>query len=115
MGSAGTRRFSHRCSGGPSVPPPTPACRPALHPRDVRSGCGVRLDDRDTIVGTRDPRIDAYIAGAADFARPILMDVREAVHAACPNVEETMKWRFPHFMYKGMLCGVAAFKHHAAL
>jgi len=66
-------------------------------------------------VGTRDPRIDAYIAGAADFARPILMDVREAVHAACPNVEETMKWRFPHFMYKGMLCGVAAFKHHAAL
>jgi len=26
-----------------------------------------------------------------------------------------MKWRFPHFVYKGMLCGVAAFKQHAAL
>jgi uncharacterized protein YdeI (YjbR/CyaY-like superfamily) len=26
-----------------------------------------------------------------------------------------MKWRFPHFVYKGMLCGVAAFKNHAAL
>jgi uncharacterized protein YdeI (YjbR/CyaY-like superfamily) len=66
-------------------------------------------------MGKRDPRVDAYIATAADFAQPILTDVREAVHAACPNVEETMKWRFPHFVYKGMLCGVAAFKQHAAL
>jgi len=66
-------------------------------------------------MGKRDPRVDAYIANAADFAQPILADVREAVHAACPNVEETMKWRFPHFVYKGMLCGVAAFKQHAAL
>ncbi len=66
-------------------------------------------------MGKRDPRVDAYIANAADFAQPILTDVREAVHAACPNVEETMKWRFPHFVYKGMLCGVAAFKQHAAL
>jgi uncharacterized protein YdeI (YjbR/CyaY-like superfamily) len=66
-------------------------------------------------MGKRDPRVDAYIVNAADFAQPILTDVREAVHAACPNVEETMKWRFPHFVYKGMLCGVAAFKQHAAL
>jgi hypothetical protein len=66
-------------------------------------------------MGKRDPRVDAYIANAADFAQPILTDVRDAVHAACPNVEETMKWRFPHFVYKGMLCGVAAFKQHAAL
>jgi uncharacterized protein YdeI (YjbR/CyaY-like superfamily) len=66
-------------------------------------------------MGKRDPRVDAYIANAGDFARPILTDVREAVHAACPNVEETMKWRFPHFVYKGMLCGVAAFRQHAAL
>jgi hypothetical protein len=66
-------------------------------------------------MGKRDPRVDAYIANAADFAQPILTDVREAVHAACPDVEETMKWRFPHFVYKGMLCGVAAFKNHASL
>ena len=65
-------------------------------------------------MGKRDPRVDAYIANAADFAQPILTDIREAVHAACPDVEETMKWRFPHFVYKGMLCGVAAFKQHAA-
>jgi uncharacterized protein YdeI (YjbR/CyaY-like superfamily) len=36
------------------------------------------------------------------------------VHAACPEVEEAMKWSFPHFMYKGMLCGMAAFKEHCA-
>jgi uncharacterized protein YdeI (YjbR/CyaY-like superfamily) len=34
------------------------------------------------------------------------------VHAGCPEVEETLKWSAPHFMYKGMLGGMAAFKHH---
>src|SRR5215207_308230 len=65
-------------------------------------------------MGTRDPRIDAYIADSADFARPILTHLREVVHAACPDVEETMKWAFPHFMYKGMLCSMASFKQHCA-
>lgn len=66
-------------------------------------------------MATRDPRIDAYIAKSADFAKPILVQIREVVHAACPDVEETMKWSFPHFMYKGMLCSMAAFKEHCAL
>jgi uncharacterized protein YdeI (YjbR/CyaY-like superfamily) len=65
-------------------------------------------------MGKRDPRVDAYIAKAADFAKPILTELRDAVHAACPTVEETMKWSFPHFMYKGMLCSMASFKNHAA-
>ena len=65
-------------------------------------------------MGTRDPRIDAYIAKSADFARPILTHLREIVHAACPEVEETMKWSNPHFTYKGMLGGMAAFKEHCA-
>jgi hypothetical protein len=30
------------------------------------------------------------------------------------DVEEAMKWSFPHFMYKGMLCSMASFKQHAA-
>src|SRR3954453_23476000 len=63
-------------------------------------------------MGSRDPRIDQYIARAPDFARPILTHLREVVHAACPEVEETMKWNFPHFQYRGMLCGMAAFKAH---
>ncbi len=62
----------------------------------------------------KDPRIDAYIAKAADFAKPILNHLRKLVHAACPDVEETMKWSFPHFDYKGMLCSMAAFKEHCA-
>jgi uncharacterized protein YdeI (YjbR/CyaY-like superfamily) len=36
------------------------------------------------------------------------------VHKACPGVTETMKWSFPHFEYKGILCSMAAFKHHCA-
>ncbi len=66
-------------------------------------------------MGTRDARVDAYIAKSADFARPILEHIREVVHAACPNVVETMKWSFPHFDYKGMMCGMSAFKEHCAL
>src|SRR5262245_57422747 len=65
-------------------------------------------------MGTRDARIDAYIAKSAEFARPILTHLRELVHSACPDVEETMKWSFPHFMYKGMLCSMASFKEHCA-
>ena len=65
-------------------------------------------------MGTTDPRIDAYIAKSADFAKPILGHLREVVHAACPEVEETMKWSMPHFMYEGMLCAMAAHKHHCS-
>jgi len=61
-----------------------------------------------------DPRIDAYIERQADFARPILQHLRETVHSACPEGEETLKWSMPHFLYKGeMLAGMAAFKQHA--
>jgi uncharacterized protein YdeI (YjbR/CyaY-like superfamily) len=65
-------------------------------------------------MATRDPRIDAYIARSADFAQPILTHIRNLVHEACPDVEETMKWSFPHFLYKGMLCSMASFKEHCA-
>lgn len=65
-------------------------------------------------MGKKDPRVDAYIAKSADFARPILQHLRSAVHKACPGVAETMKWSFPHFDYKGMMCSMAAFKRHCA-
>ncbi len=64
---------------------------------------------------TRDPRIDAYIDRQADFARPILEHVRALVHETCPDVEETIKWSMPTFVYGGgILCGMAAFKQHAS-
>src|SRR5437868_6856179 len=66
-------------------------------------------------MGKRDKRVDAYIAKSAEFARPILETIREAVHEGCPDVKETIKWSFPHFDYKGILCGMAAFKEHCAL
>lgn len=59
-----------------------------------------------------DPRVDDYIAKSAPFARPILQKIRAAVHAGCPDVEETMKWSFPHFMHHGILCSMASFKSH---
>ena len=61
-----------------------------------------------------DPRIDAYIAGQADFARPILDHLRAAIHAVCAQAEETLKWGMPAFMYKGeILASMASFKEHA--
>lgn len=64
-------------------------------------------------MSSKDPRVDAYIRKSVPFAQPILLHLRAVVHAASPKIEETMKWSFPHFMYKGMLCGMAAFKAHA--
>ena len=64
-------------------------------------------------MGKRDPRVDAYIARSPDFAKPILIHIRDVVHDACPGVEEDLKWSTPSFMYKGILCGMAAFKQHA--
>ncbi|HVM87356.1 MAG TPA: DUF1801 domain-containing protein [Puia sp.] len=65
-------------------------------------------------MGKKDARIDAYIAKSADFAKPILTHLRELVHKTCPDAEETMKWSFPHFDYKGIMCSMAAFKRHCA-
>lgn len=63
----------------------------------------------------RDPRIDAYIERQAEFARPILVWLRARVHAACPDVEEGIKWGMPAFSHHGRpLANMAAFKAHAS-
>jgi uncharacterized protein YdeI (YjbR/CyaY-like superfamily) len=66
------------------------------------------------VMGKRDKRIDTYILKSADFAIPILNHLRALIHVTCPEVEETMKWSFPHFDYKGTMCSMASFKHHCA-
>ena len=60
-------------------------------------------------------------AKSAEFAKPILIHLRELIHDNCPTVIETMKWSFPHFTYKGpadrtprILCSMASFKQHCA-
>lgn len=61
---------------------------------------------------TVDPRVDAYIDKANDFAKPVLTHLRTLVHETCPEVVETLKWSMPSFEYKGILCGFASFKEH---
>jgi uncharacterized protein YdeI (YjbR/CyaY-like superfamily) len=65
-------------------------------------------------MGKRDISVDNYISKSADFAKPILNHLRNLVHEACPENEEKIKWSFPCFDYKGMLCSMAAFKQHCA-
>ncbi len=66
-------------------------------------------------MGTRDPHIDAYIERSNEFARPILMHLRQVIHSTCPTVQETTKWSVPFFMYGGSnLASMAAFKQHCA-
>lgn len=62
-----------------------------------------------------DPRVDAYIAAKEAFARPILEELRARVHAACPEVGETIKWGAPFFTVAGTpIANMAAFKAHVA-
>ena len=53
------------------------------------------------------PKVDAYIAKSASFARPILERIRKAFHKGCPQLEETIKWGTPTFEYKGMVWGIS--------
>jgi uncharacterized protein YdeI (YjbR/CyaY-like superfamily) len=63
----------------------------------------------------KDPRVDAYIARSADFAKPILNRIRKLVHTLCRDVTETIKWNAPFYEHKGILLATPAFKHHCAL
>ena len=63
----------------------------------------------------RDPRVDAYIAKSADFAKPILTHFRAVVDDACPDATENIKWSTPSWDYAGsLLCSMAAFKQHCS-
>lgn len=63
----------------------------------------------------RDPRVDAFIARAPDFAQPILARLRADFHAGCPELRETIKWGVPFFEHKGLLGGMAVFKAHVSM
>jgi hypothetical protein len=66
-------------------------------------------------VATKDPRIDEYIAKARPDVRPLLKEIRAAVHAGCPGVSETVKWRIPTFEHKGIMLGMASFKSYTTM
>lgn len=66
-------------------------------------------------MANRDKRVELYINNSAEFAQPILWHLTALVHEVCHDVDEDMKWNFPHFIYKGsILCSMASFKHHCS-
>ena len=60
-----------------------------------------------------DPRVDEYIDALADWQRAICREVRDVVHAADPDVVETVKYRGrPYFVLDGNVCALLAAKDH---
>ena len=63
-------------------------------------------------MANKDPRVDAYIAKAQPFARPILRKIRAMFHHASSKIEETIRWGMPAFHYKGPIGMMSGFKAH---
>jgi hypothetical protein len=62
---------------------------------------------------TTDPRIDQYIAALPDWQQQICNQVRDLVHAADPDVTETIKFtNRPYFTLDGNICALLAAKDH---
>jgi hypothetical protein len=60
-----------------------------------------------------DPRVDSYLKGLPQWQQQICQRVRELVHAADPEVEETIKRRVqPYFVLQGNICALLATKDH---
>ncbi len=61
----------------------------------------------------RDPRVDEYIDALPDWQQAVCRQVRDLVHAADPEVEETIKRRVqPYFVLEGNVCALLATKDH---
>ena len=61
----------------------------------------------------RDPRVDAYLDSLPAWQREICSRVRDLVHSADPDVEETIKRRVqPYFVLDGNICALLAAKDH---
>jgi hypothetical protein len=61
----------------------------------------------------RDPRVDHYIDALPDWQQAVCHQVRELVHAADPEVQETIKRRVqPYFVLQGNVCALLATKDH---
>ena len=60
-----------------------------------------------------DPRVDRYIDALPDWQQAICHEVRDLVHAADPEVEETIKRSVqPYFVLQGNVCALLATKDH---
>jgi hypothetical protein len=62
---------------------------------------------------TKDPRVEAYIEGLPPWQQAVCQRVRDLVHAADPQVQETIKRRVqPYFVLEGNICALLAAKDH---
>jgi hypothetical protein len=60
-----------------------------------------------------DPRVDAYIAALPVWQQAICREVREILHDADPEVEETIKRTvLPYFVLQGNIAALQATKDH---
>ena len=60
-----------------------------------------------------DPRVDVYIDALPDWQQVICRQVRALVHAADPDVTETIKFsNRPYFVLQGNICALQAAKDH---
>jgi hypothetical protein len=65
------------------------------------------------MTNVKDPRVDAYIGRLPDWQQAICREVRELVHAADPDVVETIKRTDrPYFVLDGNICALLAAKDH---
>src|ERR1039457_3589198 len=66
-----------------------------------------------TVTYDTDPRVDAYLDGLPDWQQATCREVRDLVHAADPEVIETIKrTRLPYFVLQGNICALLAAKDH---
>lgn len=61
----------------------------------------------------KDPRVDQYIDALPPWQQAVCREVRELVHAADPELEETIKRTVqPYFVLHGNVCALLAAKDH---
>jgi hypothetical protein len=90
------------------------ACKRCLEaPRETPLRVRSAVYGASTVTYTADPRVDAYIDALPDWQQAICREVRDLVHAADPEVTETIKYTDrPYFVLKGNICALLAAKGH---
>lgn len=68
---------------------------------------------REPMAYSTDPRVDVYIDALPDWQQAICREVRDLVHAADPEVTETIKrTNRPYFVLQGNIAALLAAKDH---
>jgi hypothetical protein len=77
----------------------------------IQAGGNAMASDR-----RRHPGVDAYLATLPDWQHDLCGELRALIHAAVPQIEETIKRRVrPYFILDGNVCALLACKDHVNL